>query len=555
MAPPPLAAAATGDDSVAFEEAAERAGLLFKFENGQTPEHQLPETMSGGVALIDFDQDGWIDVYVVQGGPFPPPGETRNNDRLFRNLGDGTFQDVSTSTGIAGFVGGYGHGVTVGDVDRNGFSDLVVTRWRDVRLYLNRGDGTFADASEDWGLGHDAGWPTSAALADLDGDGDLDLYVCEYCEWDTAHPRVCRGTDGIQSNYCPPSLLPALPDRLFRNEGNRFVDVSKFSGIAAADAEGRGLGVVAADLDGDRRLDLFVANDTTANFFFRNLGDMHFEECALARGLASNAEGGYLAGMGVACGDFDADGRTDLAVTNYYGECTTYYRNLGEGLFADRTAEIGLSAPTRDRLGFGVYFSDMNNDGLLDIVQVNGHAGDFRPAYPYAMPAQLLLQRGDGRVAEPRPRTGDPWRVLRVGRGLAIGDLDNDGMLDALIVDQLGPLSYLHNRTTHVQRHSVSVELRGTRSGLDAVGAVVTVTCSGRQQSFQRLGGGSYQSASDTRLHFGLAGASTIDSLEVRWPAGTKAIYHNLEPDTRYRVTEGAAAPEKLGPLVSSQSR
>ena len=287
-------------------------------------------------------------------------------------------------------------------------------------------------------------WPISAAWADLDNDGDLDLYVCHYLKYEPETTPVCRYRDNPAVVPCDPRSFAALPDHVFRNDGGRFVDVTEQAGII--DRNGRGMGVVAADLDSDGKIDLFVANDTTANYYFRNLGGFRFVEQAQEAGLASNSAGGYLAGMGVACGDLDGDGHLDLAVTNFLGESTTLYHNHGGGLFTDRTAAAGLAAPTRFVLGFGLAMLDSNNDGHLDLVQANGHIGDYRPANPYAMPAQLFLGDGTGRLVEVSGRAGAPWAVERMARGLATGDLDNDGRVDIVLVSQNASLAVLHNQ-------------------------------------------------------------------------------------------------------------
>ncbi len=303
-----------------FVDDASAAGLSFVQENGSLTGRLIPPvTASGGVGLLDFDGDGWLDVYLTQGGPFPPdPKTSRNGDRLFRNRGDGTFEDATTASGIAAMPGGYSNGVAVGDYDNDGRPDLFVTRWKAYVLYRNRGDGTFEDATIRAGLGGNRDWPTSGAFADLDGDGDLDLYVCHYMKWDEGLPRSCSDPNDPTIYRCLPLDFEPLPDHLFRNDHGRFVNVTAEAGIV--DRDGRGLGVVAADLDDDGRVNLYVANDMTANFFFRNLGGLRFEESALTAGLAGNASGSYQAGMGVACGDLDGDGRIDLAVTNFYNE-------------------------------------------------------------------------------------------------------------------------------------------------------------------------------------------------------------------------------------------
>src|SRR5579883_1187181 len=450
-----------------FRDDAGAVGLHSVYDYDPTPLWRMPEMMGGGVGLLDYNGDGWLDVYAVQGGPLsnasiPPP--TAQRDRLFRNRGDGTFEDVTAAAGLLAFPGGYGHGVAVGDYDNDGDPDLFVTRWRSYALYRNRGDGTFEEATASAGLAGVRDWPTSAAFADLDGDGDLDLYVCHYSAWDPQRSPPCADPNRPGKYVsCGPRDFPAMPDHVFRNDGGRFVDVSDQAGVAAADQEGRGLGVLTADLDDDGRVDVFVANDRTPNFLFRNRGGFRFEETAVESGVATNAEGLYLAGMGIACGDLDGDGRLDLAVTNFYGESTTFYRNLGAGQFIDHTAAIGLAAPSRYLLGFGAAFFDANNDGRLDLATANGHVNDLRPNIPFAMPAQLLLGEPTGRLAEVTSRAGAAWQVPRLGRGLAVGDLDNDGRLDLLIVGEGSPLAYLHNQGP--AGHFLTLELEGSGPG------------------------------------------------------------------------------------------
>lgn len=313
------------------------------------------------------------------------------------------------------------------------------------------------------------------------------------------------------------------------------MDVTEKAGIV--DRDGRGLGVVAADLDGDNRVDLCVANDTTANYLFRNKGGLAFEEVGHPSGVAANATGGYQAGMGVACGDLDGDGRPDLAVTNFFGESTTYYKNLGAGLFADRTAAVGLAAPSRYLLGFGVAFLDADDDGRADLLTANGHVVDERPEAPYAMPLQLLVGGPGGRLVDVTARAGAPFSAPHLGRALAVGDLDNDGKVDAVVVAQGEPLVVLRNRTGG--GHSLTLRLEGTASNRDAVGARVTITAGGRTQVAQRLGGGSFQSAGDPRVRFGLGAATRVDSVEVRWPSGRIDRYRGLEADRGDHLREG----------------
>jgi tetratricopeptide (TPR) repeat protein len=542
----PAAAVAEKPGSVpSFVDDAEAAGLHFTQFSGSAAGRLIPPvTSSGGVGLLDYDGDGWLDVYLVQGGAFPPSPGASPGDRLFRNRGDGTFEDATERSGIARMPRGYGHGVTVGDYDNDGHPDLFITRWRSYALYRNRGDGSFEDVTARAGLGGDRDWPTSAAFADLDGDGDLDLYVCHYLKWDENDPRTCVDSQDPTIYNCSPLDFEALPDHLFRNDGGRFVDVTRDAGIE--DRNGRGLGVVAADVDGDGKIDVFVANDLTANYLFRNLGSLRFEEAGLSAGVAGNASGAYQAGMGVACGDLDGDGLPDLAVTNFYNESTSFFRNLGQGIFSESAAAIGLAGPSRYLLGFGIVFLDADNDGWLDVLTANGHVYDGRPQFPWQMPLQLLRNEGGPRVrlADVSAHAGPPFQALRMGRGLASGDLDNDGRIDALVVSQDQPMAYLHNRSA--PHHFVTLDLEGTASGRDAVGARVTVRAGGRNRVSLRAGGGSFQSASDPRLRFGLETAGEIEGIEIRWPSGRVDRYAGPPVDSAYLLREGDATPHPL---------
>ncbi len=535
-----------------FEDEAAKSGLIFTFENGESPLRQLPETMSGGVALFDYDGDGSLDVYLVQGGEFPPAAERtakRNRDRLFRNRGDGTFEDVSKQSHISEFSGGYGHGATAGDYDGDGDADLFVTRYGSSALYRNEGNGTFVDVTREAGFGTetpaaagaDSDWSTSAAWADFDGDGDLDIYVCRYVKWDANNPRTCRHVDHSYT-YCDPKLLDSAPDRIFRNDGGKFIDLTRESGIV--DENGRGLGVITADLDGDGAIDIFTANDGSANFFFRNLGNFRFEERAATAGLAASVSGGYQAGMGIARGDFDRDGAIDLFVANFYGESTTFFRNLSGGFYADQSAAIGLQALTRGVLGFGIVAADFNDDGRIDLAQANGHVNDYRPVFPYRMPMKLFLNDGAGRLVDASATAGDCFAIPRLGRGLAAGDLDGDGTLDLVVVDQNGRVGLLNSKQK--LGGSIEIELEGTKSNRDAIGAVVKITCQNQSQTLDRFGGGSYQSSSSPFLHFGVGDAPRVDSIEIRWPSGLVETIGPVEIDRRHRIREGSRRAEPI---------
>lgn len=521
-----------------FRDDARRAGLNFVFRSDSTALRRMPEALSGGVGLLDFDGDGLLDVYVTQGGSFPNgPTATEPGDRLFRNRGDGSFEDATARAGLVSVARGYGHGVAVGDVDNDGKPDLFVTRWNRYALYRNLG-GRFEDATEGAGLGGPRGWPTSAAFADFDGDGDLDLYVCHYMKWDPEDPRPCLDAHTNKHVYCNPRDFPAESDHIFINESGHFRDATESAGMS--ENQGRGLGAVAADFDDDGLIDVFVANDSSANFLWRNLGGFRFEERGLESGIVGNAGGGFQACMGVALGDVDRDGRPDLGVTNFYGESTSVYRGLGGGLFAEQSGLLGVAGPSKTRLGFGIGFFDFDNDGYLDLLTANGHIDDLGDI-PYKMPFQLLVGTARGRFVDVTARSDGPLTIPRLGRAAAFGDLDNDGRVDAVVVDLDSPLVYLHNQTSLFDdAHYLSIELEGVRSNRDAVGAKAVIRSDRLRLVGWRHGGGSYQSSSDPRLHFGLGRRRRVDSVEIRWPSGLVERLEKLEADATYRIREGA---------------
>ena len=377
--------------------------------------------------------------------------------------------------------------------------------------------------------------PRRQRLQTWTATGILTFMFATMLGWDFENPRLCRDSANTRFLNCNPLDSAAMPDHLFRNDSGRFVDVTTEAGIV--DRDGRGLGVVAADFDDDGRVDLFVANDSSANFLFLNKGGMRFEELGHAAGVSGNASGAYQAGMGVASGDFDGDGFFDLVVTNFYGESTTFYRNLGGGNFTDATASVGLGVATRRLLGFGVALFDADNNGRLDLASANGHVNDLRPNYPYKMPAQLLINGVDGHLTDYADRAGSPWTVPRMGRGLAVGDLDNDGLLDVLILSHKQPLAYVHNRTK--AGRFLTLRLEGHGSNRDAVGAKVIVIVAGNRRVAQRVGGGSFQSTSDPRVHFGLGRADQVESIEIVWPSGRISRIRGLKTDSGYLLREG----------------
>ncbi|MEI7920600.1 MAG: FG-GAP-like repeat-containing protein [Planctomycetota bacterium] len=524
-----------------FHDDSKTSKLNFTFNNGETTIRQMPVALSGGIAIFDFDNDGWQDLFVIQGGSFPYSSKEAlisPGDRLFRNLHNGDFEDVTSKSGLPIYSTGYSHGVAIGDINNDGFSDIFITRFGSYLLYINLGNGTFRNATANWNLDGFRDWPTSAAFADLDNDGDLDLYVCHYVVWDELNPRLCRNGQTLSYMSCNPTTCKARSDHLFRNDQGKFIDISDSSGITQSDFDGRGLGVIASDLDKDGLMDLFIANDKSANFLFHNKGNMKFEEVAQISGLAGSAEGSYQAGMGVACGDYDKDGDMDLAVTNYYGESTTLYQNLGGLVFSDRTSVSGLAAASRLRLGFGIAFSDFNNDGLLDLFTANGHTDDMRDV-PYKMPAQLLLGQANGRWFDTSNTIGEPLSIPHLGRGLAVGDMDNDGFMDGILLPQNEPVVYFHNITKN-KNHWITLKLIGLKSNHDGVGCKVTLNTKEGIQFSEHFGGGSYQSSSDQRIHFGFMEDVKPDLLEIRWPSGTLDRINSPSYDTVLEIIEGS---------------
>ena len=530
-------------DRVSFTDDAEAAGLRFVYDSAETPLHHAPEPFGGGVAVLDYDGDGWLDVYCPQGGPFSAdPG---CGGSLFRNKGDGTFVNATTAAGLDRLPRGHGFGVAVGDYDNDGDPDLFVTRWRSYALYRNRGDGTFEDATEAAGLSGDRDWPSSAAFADLDGDGDLDLYVGHY--WGLGlrqsahlprleHPRLPQ----LRPARHPAAARPPVPQRrrpvrrrLGRGGGHR--------GRRRRPRPGRG-----GRRPGRRRQDRTSSSPTTRR------PTSCSSTGAVFASTRSPTRPGWQPTRAAAtrrAWAWRAATSTATAASTWQSPTSTASRpptsaTSAAASFTDATAAVGLTAATRQRLGFGVAFLDADRDGRLDLATANGHVNDLRPNFPYRMPAQLLL----GAPGRPHGRRHGPGRCPlghpAHGRGLAVADLDNDGRQDVLIVSQDQPMAYLHNRTDG--GHWLTLRLEGRDSNRDAVGAKVAVIAGGRRLVAQRVGGGSYLSSSDPRLHFGLGASTRIDAIEVRWPSGAVGRYTDLAADTAYSLREGKLHPVPL---------
>lgn len=533
--------------ALAFHDRAQAAGIDFRFFNGASDDRitgRMQETTGGGVAALDFDCDSRSDLYFTQGCAWPPgAGETAHTDRLFRNQADGRARDVTAAARLG--ETGFSQGVAAGDVNSDGFPDLYVANIGANVFYMNNGDGTFTDVTRETSTAGDR-WSTSCALADLDGDALPDLYVVNYLQGDDVFTKVCTHQSGIVAG-CGPEHFDAAQDQLYRNLGDgRFEEVTAASGIVQPN--GKGLGLVVADFAGRGLPDVFVANDGTANFHFANRTQaagmpLTFTEQAVASGLAFDWQGRAQAGMGVAAGDADGDGRLDLFVTNYYLESNTLYRQHSPESFEDRTRTAGLSAPSLPMLGFGTQFLDADLDGAADLVVANGHVHQLTAAgIPYAMPPQLFRNRGDGRFEEARP-AGDYFAGRFRGRGLARLDWNHD-LVDDFAVSHLdSPAALVLNETPQTGQ-VLSLRLSGAACNRDATGAVVVAEFDGRSVMVQQTAGDGYQCSNERRLTIGLGSATSVDRLTVRWPGGAEQIIRNVPAGRSLGIVEGRAPLE-----------
>jgi hypothetical protein len=522
-----------------FEQiAASKSGITWAHTAGKSPEKHLPETSGAGCAFLDYDNDGWMDIYLVNSGKcdfYEPARPLRN--ALYRNNRDGTFTDVTEKAGVAG--GGYGMGVAVGDYNGDGFADLYVTQYGHSILYRNNGDGTFTDVTERAGVPA-PGWSSSAVWFDYDNDGLLDLFVGQFCEFNKS--LSCGVDKDGAHHYCIPRIFKPRPSWLFHNNGDgTFRDVSKETGIA--EHLGKAWGVVATDLNNDGWLDLFVANDTVANFLFMNRGG-RFEEVGLAADVAYSADGRARSGMGVDSADFDEDGWMDLFVANIDEEIFSLYQNNGDETFDDVAMQQGIGMATRWMSGWGLKFFDYDNDGNLDLVLANGFPDDLIEGYSHQVTYKepLLLFRNEGKSFKNVSRESGPvFAESFPARGLAVGDFDNDGGLDVLISNNDGAPILLRNNVGK-QNHWLGVRLVGRKSNADAIGARVTYQAGDLKRARMKVGGGSFLSSHDPRLVLGIGKRAKMDWLEVRWPlpGGGVQRFTELPVDRYVTIVEGA---------------
>jgi hypothetical protein len=536
-----------------FREAERETGLRFRHNSGATGSFYFPEIMGAGVALLDYDGDGDLDVFLLQGSVlgvrenagrplFPAP--ERPGSRLFRNEiepgGTLRFVDVTELAGLAGE--GHAMGVAVGDIDNDGDSDLYVTRFGANVFYRNNGDGTFSDITSQSGA-DDPRWSTSASFLDYDNDGDLDLFFTHYVDFSMTHHRRCVGLSDKQ-DYCGPQSYDPVPDKLFRNDGgNRFSDVTTAAGLDAA--FGAGLGVSTADFNRDGWMDIYVANDQSDNQLWMNRGDGRFENTGLMSGTAYNAHGKAEASMGVTAGDVDGDGDDDLFMTHLASETNTLYVNDGSGNFYDATDQFRLGSDSFPYTGFGSRWFDYDNDGALDLLVANGRVEADpmqvgRLPYPYGEVNQLFRNEGDGSFSNRGTQSdGEIFKREEVGRGVAFGDIDNDGDIDVVVSNNNGPVRLLLNELQD-RHHWISVKLTGTESSRDGTGARVAMLRGDRAVAWRRAHrDGSYLSSSDIRIHFGLGEDASVEGIGVIWPGGRRERWDGFKGNQQISLTEG----------------
>ena len=522
------------------------SGISWVHENAMSPSRFLPEALGPGCAFLDYDNDGWMDVFLVNSGPsdfWKPDKPIRN--ALYKNNRDGTFTDVTEKAGVAGVY--FGMGVAVGDYDNDGWPDIFVTSYGQCILYKNNHDGTFTDVTRHAGLAT-PGWTTSAVWFDYDGDGKLDLFVCSFVDYAGVKKLECGNNKLGRNYYCVPRVFKPTPSFLYHNNGDgTFTDVTK--GTAIATAMGKGLGVVATDVNNDGRLDLFVANDTVQNFLFLNRGQTadrqwKWDEIGLQSGVGFSETGRPRSGMGVDATDLHGTGWQDLFVANVDHEMYSVYLNNKDETFADAALTEGVAKSTRLMSGWGLKYFDYDNDGKTDLFLANGHPDDMIDSYSmqvkYKEPLLLFHQGADGRLHDVSQASGPAFQKDFAARGLAVGDYNNDGALDVLIGVNGGPPVLLKN-TAAAGNNWLGIKLEGVTSNRDAIGARLVWKAGGKVYQRLKNNGGSYLSSHDPREVLGLGSATQVDELEVHWPLPSKTVdrLSNLAPNRYIHIREG----------------
>ena len=538
--------------AVTFVDVARSSGITFQHDNAASPEKYLIETMGSGCGWIDYDQNGLLDLYLVNGAAtrqYTPKQALRS--ALYRNNGDGTFTDVTLSAGVCA-EGLFGMGVAVGDYDNDGLPDLLVLGYGRCILYHNNGNGTFTEVTARAGVENAGRWASSAAWFDYDNDGKLDLVIANYVDWSPERNFYCGDRGPGMRSYCHPDDFHGEPPTLYHNNGDgTFTDVSKSSGVGLKG--GNGLGVVTFDYDNDGWQDIFIANDHMPNFLFHNNRDGSFREVGYVAGVAVSADGQFEAGMGADAADTTGSGRLDLIVGHLDMQLARVYQNLADHTFEDATLRSKLSYATYHISTFGARFMDYDNDGARDLFLANGHVLDNIELYhadtKYAEPKLMFRNTGRGVFENVSDGLGPDFQLPRVSRGAAIGDFDNDGDLDILINNCGQPPQLLRNDGGNTN-HWLEIFLIGTKSNRDGVGARVTVVAGDLTLYDQRKGGMSYQSAQDPRLHFGLGQRATVDRIEINWPSGTVTKLTNVPCDQIIAIKEGVGLVDRPFPRV-----
>ncbi len=529
-----------------FSDQTATKGIFFTGRASHTARKYLLETMGSGVALFDFDNDGRLDIFFVNGAPLADPTQPGTIpkksgpeywNRLYHQRKDGTFEDVTAKAGLQGV--GYDMGVAVGDYDNDGDEDLYVTGFGGNHLYHNNGDGTFTDVTQESGTGG-GGWSTSAAWVDLDNDGRLDLVVLRYLQWDFSDIWCGEHREGYRA-YCHPDLFPAIAPLVYHNDGNgHFTEVSTKIGL---DKPGKGLDVALADYDRDGHIDLFVANDSMTEFLYHNKSDGTFQDDGLLAEVAVDGDGRTYAGMGVGFQDYDNDGLPDLVVTALANQKYALYKNNGDGNFTYASYLSGLGGATLLHSGWGAQFIDFDNDGRKDLLIAQGHDEDnIQLSYPqlrYREPLLLMRNEGCGKFTDVSAQSGSVFHEAWTGRGMATGDFDNDGRQDVVVSTNDGPAYLLRNETAN-GNHWLTVELVGHKSNHDGIGAVIKLSTAKDSQWWTVSTAGSYLSSSDKRAHFGLAEETEATSLEIDWPSGIHQTLHGVHADQILRIDEPA---------------
>jgi enediyne biosynthesis protein E4 len=533
-----------------FVDITTKSHLAFVDQASHTSKKYLLETMGSGVALTDYDNDGLLDIFLVNGAPLADPtpkgtipqkSGSKYWNRLFHQKGDGTFEDVTEKSGLKG--AGYGMGVAAGDYDNDGYEDLYVTAYGGNRLYHNNGNGTFTDVTEKSGTGG-SGWSTSAAWVDLDNDGLLDLVVLRYVQWDFDDVWCGEHREGFRS-YCHPDIFPAISPLVYHNDGHgHFTEVASKTGL---DKPGKGLGIAIADYDRDGKIDIVMANDSMLEFLYHNKGDGTFEEVGLPAEIAVDGDGKTYAGMGVDFQDYDNDGLPDLIITNLANQKYALYRNNGDSSFTYDSYMSGIGGMTLLHSGWGVRFLDYDNDGRKDLLIAQGHDLDTIelnfPQLRYKEP-MLLAHNTDKGFVDVSAESGEVFHQAWVGRGMAVGDIDNDGRVDAVVTTNDGPAYILHNELV-AGNHWLTLSLVGHRSNRDGIGAMIKLSTSAGPQYVTVQTAGSYLSSNDKRAHFGLGADILAKSIEIHWPSGIIQTLNNVRADQILTVDEPVSVPVK----------